>query len=87
MGFYTYKNEIPINKAFVLVPTEDEAFAKSVTLEWGEEELFGDNIATGIDGIQLVFPNKKDYYDLQGRKVEHPQKGVYIVNGKKVVVK
>lgn len=27
------------------------------------------------------------YYDLQGRKVAHPQKGVYIVNGKKVVIK
>ena len=27
------------------------------------------------------------YYTLQGVKVEHPTKGVYIRNGKKVVVK
>lgn len=27
------------------------------------------------------------YYDLSGRRVEHPTKGLYIVNGKKVVVK
>ena len=27
------------------------------------------------------------YYDLSGRRVEHPAKGLYIVNGKKVVVK
>lgn len=28
-----------------------------------------------------------DYYDLQGRKVAHPTKGLYIVNGKKVIIK
>ena len=27
------------------------------------------------------------YYDLQGRKVEHPSKGIYIHGGKKVLVK
>jgi hypothetical protein len=27
------------------------------------------------------------YFDLQGRKVAQPQKGLYIVNGKKVVIK
>lgn len=27
------------------------------------------------------------YYDLQGRKVEHPTSGIYIVNGKKMVIK
>jgi hypothetical protein len=29
----------------------------------------------------------KTVYDLQGRKVENPTKGIYIVNGNKVVVK
>lgn len=27
------------------------------------------------------------YYDLSGRMVEHPQKGIYIVNGKKIVIR
>ena len=27
------------------------------------------------------------WYDLQGRKVEHPSKGIYIHSGKKVLVK
>ena len=26
-------------------------------------------------------------YDLQGRQVENPTKGIYIVNGKKMIVK
>ena len=25
-------------------------------------------------------------FDLQGRRVEHPEKGIYIINGKKVFV-
>ena len=28
-----------------------------------------------------------EYYDLQGRRVSQPTKGLYIVNGKKVVIK
>jgi hypothetical protein len=31
--------------------------------------------------------NQNQYYDLQGRKVAKPNKGIYIVNGKKVVIK
>ena len=27
------------------------------------------------------------YYDLQGRRVAQPAKGLYIVNGKKMVIK
>lgn len=27
------------------------------------------------------------YYDLQGRRVTNPTKGIYIMNGKKVLVK
>jgi len=37
-----------------------------------------------IDNGQLTIDN---YYDLQGRKVTQPTKGLYIVNGRKVVVK
>lgn len=31
--------------------------------------------------------NVKDIYDLQGRKVETPTKGLYIIDGNKVLVK
>ena len=41
---------------------------------------------TGIEnvGIETVV---EGIYDLQGRKVENPSTGIYIVNGKKVLVK
>ena len=39
----------------------------------------------GIENGELRMENS--FYDLQGRKVAQPTKGLYIVNGKKVVVK
>ena len=54
------------------------------------EVMFGgEDGSTGIIGISNSKAAVCDgsYYDLQGRKVLHPTKGLYIVNGKKVVVK
>lgn len=46
---------------------------------------------TNTTGLNEVRVQKKDvrgeYFDLQGRKVTNPTKGLYIVNGKKVIVK
>ncbi len=42
--------------------------------------------ATGISNVN-VNPNSNNYYDMQGRRVETPGKGLYIRNGKKAVVK
>jgi hypothetical protein len=47
----------------------------------GEEE------ATGIDEIQTSVDNSAVIYDLQGCRVKKAGKGIYIVNGKKVVMK
>lgn len=50
--------------------------------------VYVDNTVTSIDGITNN-PVVKDeaYYNLQGVKVQHPQHGVFIHNGKKVVLK
>ena len=85
IGFYKVKNNvtnIPGNKAF-LVLTSTEAQAKSFVLE------FEDGGTTGIETIENSKNSTDDgvYYDLQGRRVENPTRGVYIVNGKKVVIK
>jgi hypothetical protein len=42
--------------------------------------------ATGIDAIRTEAENG-NVYDLNGRQVKTPRKGVYIINGRKVVVK
>lgn len=44
--------------------------------------------ATGIEGLNINDnDNVNEVYDLQGRRVVRPAKGIYIVNGKKIVVK
>ena len=85
IGFYKLNNTvttIPGNKAF-LVLTNAEAQAKGFVLE------FEDGGTTGIETIENSKNSTDDgvYYDLQGRRVENPTRGIYIVNGKKVVIK
>ena len=44
----------------------------------------------GYTGIESIVPADTDdatYYNLNGQRVSKPQRGVYVVNGKKVVVK
>ena len=45
------------------------------------------NNGTGIDEVKGENGNVKAIYDLTGRKVEIPTKGIYIIDGKKVFVK
>ena len=42
---------------------------------------------TAIEEVKTESGNVKGIYDLQGRKVENPSKGLYIIDGKKVLVK
>ena len=42
---------------------------------------------TGVEEVKAENGKVKTIYDLQGRKVEVPSKGIYIIDGKKVLVK
>lgn len=46
-----------------------------------------DGNATGIDSLPSSEPENAVYYDLQGRRIDKPVKGVYISRGKKVIIK
>ena len=48
-------------------------------------EFCEDNVTTGIEETRSE--TNTVYYDLQGRKVEFPTTGIYIVNGKKTIIK
>ncbi len=52
-----------------------------VTVTWTIEEM------DGINTITSVTVNGNVIYDLQGRRVANPNKGIYIINGKKTLVK
>lgn len=65
---------------FVDESTEASA-AKSVIFDFNE--------ATGIENVNAAINNADNgaVYDLQGRRVVKPSKGIYVANGKKVVIK
>ena len=48
---------------------------------------YGTDETTGIPAMPVYKPQPTPIYDLIGRRVENPAKGIYIVNGKKVVIK
>ena len=45
------------------------------------------DVPTGIDDVKGENGEMKAIYDLQGRKVEVPSEGLYIIDGKKVFIK
>ena len=51
------------------------------------DDLVDGNEVTGIKELEAENLNNDKYYNLQGIEVAHPVKGVYIHNGKKVIVK
>lgn len=80
-GFYKPNSNITslaANKAYVLAPATHGALALN----------FGGNV-TGINSVSdnAAMPNNVVIYDLAGRRVSHAVKGVYVVNGKKIIVK
>ena len=48
---------------------------------------FGDNTTTGIGHVTAPSQSAGQAYNLQGQRVEKVKKGLYIVNGKKIVMK
>lgn len=48
----------------------------------------GGNITDSVEDIKAYDPKiRSAYYDLQGRRVENPSNGIYVRDGKKVVIK
>ena len=66
-------------RAYIKVPHAANAPA---TLQWLGDEATGISDYKAEDGSA-----KKEVFDLQGRRVENPVRGIYIINGKKAVVK
>lgn len=76
-AFYPCKaGSLPINKAYLLGNGESSAIVMN----------FG-NAVTGINTIAAPASAKAPIFDLSGRRVVKATKGLYIQNGKKVIVK
>jgi hypothetical protein len=73
----------PYRVLFVVTPEEGETTQAPAKLSL----RLIDGSTTEIDASQVEGLVEPEYYDLQGRRVLNPTNGVYIVNGKKVIVK
>lgn len=51
------------------------------------DDLVDGNETTGIKELETKKMNNNKYYNLQGIEIAHPVNGIYIHNGKKVIVK
>ncbi len=85
VGFYKFNNNgktsvaLGANKAYLQTPSEPDQTVKGFTF------IFDDTVV----GIDALNPSQDDgvIYDLAGRRIAKPARGLYIVNGKKVAIK
>ena len=81
LGFFKYTGgTMAANKAFMILDEAQATFANIAIVDY----------ETWVNGISEVSTNKVEnntIYDIQGRIVNNPTKGLYIVNGKKMVIK
>ena len=62
--------------------------AQNVSAKSSYGFVFAENTTTGIENIKANTSIKDNiYYNLSGQAVKNPTKGIYILNGKKVVIK
>ena len=85
VGFYNLAEakNIGVGKAY-LETTEElatDSEGARVALRFADEE------ATGISNVEHSLVNVENIYNLNGQRINKPAKGLYIVNGKKIIVK
>ena len=73
------------NNAYLYVPVGRKDFYAK-TLPWSNF-IIKEMDFTGIDDVKEQTIESNVVYDLGGRVVENPTKGIYIINGKKVLIK
>ena len=79
----TKDTDIPAHKAYLETPTDITPKTGSIKL------VFTDDTSTSINEIETEVQESGDnsYYNLQGMRVEHPTKGIYIHKGKKIIIR
>ena len=76
----TSNGTVKANKAYLQIPTS--AAREMLTISFDDEET------TGVAEVRSQIEDVRgDVYDLSGRRVAHPTKGLYITNGKKYVIR
>jgi hypothetical protein len=84
VGFYRWTgDELGAGRVYLNVTSQGGSNAHEF-VGFPEED---ENGTTAIQDIESTEPITGPFYDLQGRRVDNPTKGIYIVNGKKIIIK
>ncbi len=78
LGFYMLKGTLQAGKGYLQV-SEGTGNAKPNFISFEE--------TTGVKTVVINKDSDGEVYSLQGIRVAHPQKGIYVKNGKKYVIK
>lgn len=76
---------ISYNSQFIGPKDEDDASLAKMMIVFDDEEMGGVTEIKNVETVKTHHDNA--YYTLQGIKVLNPTKGIYIHNGKKIVIK
>ena len=76
---------ISYNSQFIGPKDEDDASLAKMMIVFDDEEMSGVTEIKNVETVKTHHDNA--YYTLQGIKVLNPTKGIYIHNGKKIVIK
>lgn len=82
LGFYMLKNTLQAGKGYLSI--SGGASAKATFIGFEETEAAE---TTGISDYTVPSTEDDNFYNLQGVRVVRPQKGIYIKNGKKMIIK
>ena len=82
VGFYTLSStgQLAAGKAYLQLPTASVSNVKALNV------VFEDDDATAIQDIEGCI-KAESIYNLQGQRVNSPKRGLYIINGQKVLIK
>lgn len=74
---FAYPAIVPVGKAYLQAP---EGSSRLLSFSFEGE-------TTAIESVQALTTQRSEIYNLSGQRVKNLKKGLYIVNGKKVIIK
>jgi hypothetical protein len=91
---FSWKNSDPATVGFYKASGDGTLAAHKAYLALGAgnaHEFLGFDFGEETTGIKTMAAERSifgaDFYNIAGQRVAQPQKGLYIVNGKKVIIK
>jgi len=83
INFYNYTGKsLAAHKCYLGIKKGSEVKEYTLSFERDDPETMVESITSDMSGADNAI-----IYDLKGRRIAHPRKGICIINGKKILVK